>query len=88
MKLEYKFTIMSLIALGLLSGFMYIYWWGFLYAEGESYLVNMNNYGEFLGEFIGVHIVLIIILILFFTSVKKVVRHGFKDWKKKKKRRR
>lgn len=87
MKLESKFTIVSVISLGLLSAFLYIYWWGFLFAEGESYSVYMNNHGEFLGEFIGLHIILFIVLVLFITSLKKIMKNGFRDWNKKKKRR-
>ncbi|MFW9968749.1 MAG: hypothetical protein ACFFDF_01025 [Candidatus Odinarchaeota archaeon] len=80
MKLEYKFTILSFISLSLIILFLYIYWWGFLFAEGNSYYINLNNHGEFIFEFIIVHIIFIIVVILFMSSVKKVAKEGFRKW--------
>jgi len=81
MKLEYKFTIVSFISLGLVISFLYVYWWGFLFVDGEYYYVNLNNYREFLGEFIGLHIIFFIILIFFITFFRKVIKEGFRGWK-------
>lgn len=78
MKLEYKFTIVSFISFGLIIGFLYVYWWGFLFADGECYYVNLNNHREFLGEFISLHIIFFTILIFFITFFRKVIKEGFR----------
>lgn len=85
MKLESKFVIMSVIALCLLSGFLYIYWWGYI-NDVTEFPVHMDLYGEFIGEFIGLHIVLFIIIILFSTFFYNIIKNGVRGWHKKKKR--